>query len=111
MSQERSRQLPAFKRIAALQAQLAEEELASNQPVPLNWRNFVVEDGPAAISIRNKPSSLYEVTSPEFNRARLEMDSYLKEFTRLWMTNLKEDPYVEEAFHIVSDYIQLTSKK
>jgi len=111
MSQERSRRLPVFKRIAALQVQLAEEEQASNQPVPLNWKNFVVKNGPAAVGIRNKPSSLYDVSSPEFNRARIEMDSYLKEFTRLWMTNLKEDPYVEEAFHIVSDYIQLKSKK
>ncbi len=107
LSLERSRRLPVFKRIAWLEAQLAQEERASYQPVTLKWENFVSDGSPAAIGTRSKPSSLYEVSSPEFNRTRIEMDSYLKEFTRLWMTNLKEDPYVEEAFRIACDYIQL----
>jgi carboxyl-terminal processing protease len=111
MSQERSRRLPAFKKIAALQLQLAEEERASSQPALLRWENFLTGDGPSSVGTRNKPSLLYEVSSPEFNRTRIEMDSYLKEFTGLWMTKLKEDPYVEEAFRIACDYIQLKAKK
>jgi len=111
MSLERSRELPAFKVIASLEVQLAEDERAEQEPVELKWENFVSDSRPAAISMRNKPSIMYEVSSPEFNRRRIEMDSYLKEFTRLWIKNLKEDPYVEEGFRIACDYIRLKSEK
>ena len=97
--------------IASLEVQLAEDERDEQEAVELKWENFVSQGRPPAISMRNKPSAMYEVSSPEFNRTRIEMDSYLKEFTRLWIKNLKEDPYVEEAFRITCDYIQLKSEK
>jgi carboxyl-terminal processing protease len=112
-SAERIKQRQVFKNIELTGEMLAEEKKESVKEVQLKWQDFTPGSHLAKsdAGLRDSPTSLYEVSFPEFSNIRVQTDAYLKTFTELWIKNLKDDPYVSEAFSITCDYIQLKSKK
>jgi carboxyl-terminal processing protease len=94
-----------FKNILDVQEVLAEAETESAVGEKLKWQDYLGKES-ADHARENKPTTIYDVGFPEFNRKRIEIDPYLKEYMQLWAKNLKEDPYVEEAFLIICDYLQ-----
>ena len=110
---ERTQNDSSFNWIASIGKELDRETMVSKEPILLKWENFILTGNETVRvnAVRNKSNAFYEVTSPEFNKIRIGMDAYLKAFTQTWTKNLKEDPYVVEAFRITCDYIQWNSKK
>ncbi len=100
---------PIFKNMAKLETALSGMETKADGAITLSWSEFLTGDKATDLDIEGSPTTLYDVSFPEFNRQRIEMNSYLKEYTLQWLDNLKKDPYVEEAFRISCDYIGLKS--
>jgi carboxyl-terminal processing protease len=115
-SASRVKELPQFTALQVYGRKIAELEHHDDK-VSLVWADFKkwydtemamvtgVEKRSAAASSAFKASRLQAVEQ------RMQMDAYTDEFNRMWIKNLHDDIFVNEAFLIICDFIPGTTKK
>ena len=50
-------------------------------------------------------SESYEVINNEFDQKLINIDDYTKEMNEVYLSNISEDIYIEEAFNVIKDLI------
>ena len=110
-SQKRVATVEAFKTLTAY-GQLLEK---NDDPVPLFWADFMtLRDKHMQIAQnlekeREAPAP-YTVNSTGFEQERLAMDEYTRNLYAAWIKKMQQDISLEEAFHILCDYITTFKK-
>jgi hypothetical protein len=58
----------------------------------------------------NNPSLNYKVAANQFDNSLLKMDAYRKSISDEAKSQIMKSPYIDEAFSIITDYINQTKK-
>jgi carboxyl-terminal processing protease len=96
--------------------QLAETRLTYSKSIPLDLAGFIdyQEQLKRAFqkldSTRISSTKNYTVQLNQFDNPMLQVDGYRKEINQELLAELKESPYVEEAYKIILDYLTLQKK-
>lgn len=86
------------------------------QDISLSWSSFSDELDKEANSYKQielfpeKNSDSYQVLNHASDMRRMQIDDFLTGMNEQWLRNLSNDVYLEEAFHIINDYIQIGKK-
>lgn len=97
----------AFSQLELIRSEIVDELNKEHESLELKPGTFTDQANATSQAGLNVP---YTVTSPTFDKVRMETDTYFKEFTQYWTKYLITDPYVEEAFHVATDLIQLVTR-
>ncbi len=86
------------------------------QPILLSWEEFLKNSEKDVQRYRvieknlMQPTAVFNVTNCQIDLQRINLDEYAKEFNKRWIQKLKGDKYVEEAFQVICDYVELKGK-
>ncbi len=59
----------------------------------------------------NAPTAPYKASSHSFQQQHMQMDEYVDALAKGWIKNLEQDVALEEAYHIICDYLAINSRK
>ena len=116
-SVERVKDNKSFNAIKAFSKRLGSKD---QHPlfVPLSWEEFQQWtktyqrlDPEAMESQMRVPSKTFTVDNNATEKALIQSDSYAMDLNKNWLKRIQEDVYVDEAVHILSDYLNLTNHK
>jgi carboxyl-terminal processing protease len=83
-------------------------------PIPLNIESYLKylsrADQMAKSMNANNPSLNYKVAANQFDNSLLKMDAYRKSISDEAKSQIMKSPYIDEAFSIITDYINQTKK-
>jgi carboxyl-terminal processing protease len=84
--------------------------------ISLNWQDFkkiYTEQKQLINSLEAlaKASTSYTISNPAVEKQRMEIDSYMEDFTNNWVKRLSADISLEETYHIICDYILIDKRK
>ncbi len=106
----------AFKRVNQSRELFRQILNERNESISLIWTDFnkkiqerMIESASWQQAFTNDKGS-YDVINMDADQQRLKIDEYAMELNRRWINTLIKDPYVEEAFSIMSDIINLNIK-
>ncbi len=106
----------SFKIVVETSAWLKEKLAEQDEPVLLQWDAFLKksnEDRQRYKKIRNfltVQTKAFDVSNGKVDLQRINADEYAQQFNKRWIERLQTDQYVEEAFNVVCDYIELKKK-
>jgi carboxyl-terminal processing protease len=101
-----------FKRIKNLNDSL-QMSLSSLKAIPLNLESFRKREENIFLLMHNlenlaiRPSSLYHIANLKFDESIFKINPYKKEVNDILLKNVQNDIYVEEAYHIINDLINV----
>ena len=108
---------PSFKIVTETSSWLKVKLAQQHDPILLQWDDFLKrseEDNQFYTVIEKmlkESTSVFDVTNGQLDLQRINTDEYAQQFNKRWMERLKTDDYVEEAFQVVSDYIEWKKRK
>jgi carboxyl-terminal processing protease len=88
-----------------------------SKPLSLKWEDAekkIKENVAEWESIKEsseKPSTAYQVENHSLDKDRMKIDAYRREINDNWLKNISNDAYIDEAYHIMTDYIKLLTNK
>ncbi|MES2774661.1 MAG: carboxy terminal-processing peptidase [Bacteroidota bacterium] len=88
------------------------KQIRQENKVPLQWeaytkwiKSFDIHDEPVKTAAgKNK---VFTIENSGFDNAMMKLDDYQKELNEYVLEDLADDPYIEEAFHVMMDMIDL----
>jgi len=106
----------AFQMTTRCSKKLADmqKELDTISLVWSDYKDRITDDGKEFSMLAESseiPTEAFKVGSHALDRQRMEGDTYIKQVNEVWMKNLLRDRALEEAFHIMCDYIAINSTK
>lgn len=112
-SEARQASSPAFQHVVKscewLRSTLAREQ----ESVLLQWQDFnknaqaELQEYAKLKQSLTEASPTYDVVNSNVDHQRMAVDEYAQDFNQRWIKNLKKDIYVEEAFRIMHDLLEL----
>jgi hypothetical protein len=112
-SQSRVSAQPAFEKLRQAGIQYKKEQDASKGMVSLKWSDYFanVQANQPVINANEKPAAgKYETDNTSFDKEKINADAFEQLLNTQWKQRLLYDIYVQEAFNILNDLIQLTGK-
>ena len=115
-SDARTKDDPAFGEVKKIAEVLQKERNSPPTPVSLKWTDYVqaIKKTPEPTFAMEKiqhPSSNYAAENISVEKERLKNDVYLRDINAEWLKRVANDIYIQEAFNVVSDYINLITHK
>jgi carboxyl-terminal processing protease len=112
LSGERVSGNPAFTALEKAVFWLEEAVAIGSKPHPLVWEKYVamtnedeLSDIPQKLRSEEK---IFEVVDGASKEQRLAVDGYARELYSRWHENLVSDPYLQETYNILRDFVSLT---
>jgi carboxyl-terminal processing protease len=112
-SADRIRNSDAFQNIQKIAEAQSETDKLNSIMIPLKWDEFEIwikQHEPAMKIIKEKPpgkEKKFEAMNNQLDKQRLQNNEYEKEVNKKWLENIAGDIYIEEAFLVVTDLINL----
>jgi carboxyl-terminal processing protease len=103
----------AFQSIQKIAEAQSETDKLNSMLIPLRWDEFekwIKQHEPdMKFSKDKKPGkeNKFEAVNNQLDKQRLQNNDYEKEINKKWLENIAEDIYIEEAFLVVTDLINL----
>ena len=112
LSRERVSKSPTFRELEKAISWLEEGMARKSDPHPLVWEKYVaimVKDEVSDLPARLKSAAgIFNVVNGESKEQRLVVDEYARELYSRWNENLVSDPYLQETYNILCDFVSLT---
>jgi carboxyl-terminal processing protease len=80
---------------------------------PNLFRDYMLKSAHALQNLdeqRNLENKEFTVAQTQFDQSLLQIDGYRKEVSDALLVEIKQSPYIEEAYKIIMDYINLVKK-
>lgn len=110
-SRERVAINPTFKELQTTVNWLEKEIARRSEPHTLDWSKYVdmIKDqrNPAPEPLKNT-DKVFEVVNGLSTEQRLMVDEYARELYSRWSNTLASDPYLQETYNILNDFVALT---
>jgi carboxyl-terminal processing protease len=94
---------------------LVNQTVNCSDPEPLAWVAFKKKKSKTKamlnLVLTDNDTSAFVVSSHDFDQQRIKMDEYIDVINQVWIKNLGSDISLQEAFHIICDYIQIKTRK
>jgi len=109
-SKKRTASADAFKTLVAYGRLLEKQD----EPLPLLWDDYIKLRDTHLQTVqafeKERQTDAYTVNSTGFEQQRLAFDEYTRNLYDTWIKKLQQDVSLEEAFHILCDYITTFKK-
>lgn len=112
-SQGRVTAQPAFEKLRQAGIVYKKQTAAAKGIVSLKWSDYftVVHSNQPTVNPNEKPApGKYEADNTSFDKEKITSNSFEQMINSQWKQRLLYDIYIQEAFNILNDLIQLTAK-
>ena len=115
-SDARTRDNAAFAEVKKFADLLQQDRKSQPTSISLKWTDYVQASKkmPAPNMDMEKiehPSSIYAAENISVEKDRLKNDAYLRDINAEWLKRVMNDIYIQEAFNVMNDYINLITHK